>query len=370
FNPNIASDLKKERDKKHAKNLALIHSHSSKERWTSGNKQIDMVIKASRGEWKWIEPIQLTNITHLADGGLSTVYTATWHDNDCKDKEAKTVALKTINFTNNNASKALNEMANLSKFNFVNYTHGITKHLDSYAIVMNYFPGGDLRKFLQRNKNLSWDLRFEFLYRLLAQLSSLHSRGIIHGDLHSGNILINDVNTPFISDLGLSSVIMHKNATGDEVYGCIPYMAPELFVGKPHSPASDMYAMGIIMWEISAGALPFCDRNHNAFLIYDICKGLRPPTIEGTPECWIEVMERCWANNPMLRPDSFNLYTEVAELKGKPDVKKKLEEADEFQKEHPSSQGNGSHSITEYVNSFISCITEDELLDINYTIEN
>ncbi|CAG8712411.1 16247_t:CDS:1, partial [Racocetra fulgida] len=62
----------------------------------------------------------------------------------------------------------------------------------------------------------------------------------------------------------------------------------------------------------------------------------------------------------MLRPDSFNLYTENADLKGKSDVKKKLEEADEFQKEHPSSQWNRSHSNTEYVNSFISCITEDE----------
>ncbi|CAG8742356.1 19101_t:CDS:2, partial [Cetraspora pellucida] len=310
--PNFAFNLKKRRENKYSKKL----SHNK--RWTSGNRQVDIVIKTSGGEWKWIEPNQLSNIAHLADGGLSTVYTATWHDNDYKDKEAKLVALKTINFTNNNTSKALNEMANLSKFRFVNYTHGITKHLDSYAIVMDYFPSGDLQ-----------------------QLSSLHKEGIIHGDLHSGNILIRD-NKPFISDLGLSSISMHKNATRNEVYGCIPYMAPELFISESHSFASDMYAIGIIMWEISAG----------------------------TPECWIEMMERCWANNPKLRPDAFDLYIEVIDLKGKPDVIKKLEEADEFQKEHPGSQENKSLSITKYVSSFISCITEDELFDINFAIEN
>ncbi|CAG8575969.1 19553_t:CDS:2, partial [Racocetra fulgida] len=101
--------------------------------------------------------------------------------------------------------------------------------------------------------------------------------------LHSGNILVISQNNVKIGDFGISKP---ANSTTDtkEIYGVIPYIAPEIFNGEKYTTASDIYSFGMIMWEMTIGQKPFSDRNHDEYLILDILNGLRPELINDLPQ--------------------------------------------------------------------------------------
>src|SRR6185437_11398855 len=90
-------------------------------------------------------------------------------------------------------------------------------------------------------------------------------------------------------------------------YGVIPYMAPEVLRGKPYTPASDIYSFAMIMWELTSLVPPFDDRPHDFHLSLSICKGERPEIIEGTPQCYIDLMKKCWDLDPLKRPSTSEL---------------------------------------------------------------
>jgi serine/threonine protein kinase len=182
---------------------------------------------------------------------------------------------------------------------------------------MEYFADQNLRNF-QQHLSPSWKGRYWVLNRVALGLDYAHYHNIIHCDIHSGNILSkswSDVQTDVstvISDFGLSRNIINQSANpSNGSYGIIPYMAPELLRGQAHSKASDVYALGMIMWELSSGEPPFNNCNHNVNLMLDICNGVRPPIIEGTPECWVQLMEECWNSDPAKRPSTGTVWNTV-----------------------------------------------------------
>ena len=84
-------------------------------------------------------------------------------------------------------------------------------------------------------------------------------------------------------------------------------MAPEVLRGKPYTPASDIYSFAMIMWELTSLVPPFDDRAHDFHLSLSICKGERPEIIDGTPQCYINLMKKCWDLDPLKRPTASEL---------------------------------------------------------------
>src|SRR5947209_6757795 len=82
----------------------------------------------------------------------------------------------------------------------------------------------------------------------------------------------------------------------------MPYVAPELFNGGAYSQASDIYAFGIIMWEISSGEKPFLENIHDKQLALRIFQGLRPTITNDTPQFYRNLMQKCWHPDPTQRP--------------------------------------------------------------------
>jgi len=109
--------------------------------------------------------------------------------------------------------------------------------------------------------------------------------------------------------LGLSQP---ANATSlsNEIYGVVPYIAPEIFQGSKFSKESDIYSLGMIMWELTTGCKPFANIEHDHNLIYEIIDGKRPEITYDTPEFFANLMKRCWNSDPSKRPTT----KEICEL--------------------------------------------------------
>jgi serine/threonine protein kinase len=138
------------------------------------------------------------------------------------------------------------------------------------------------------------------------RLQTIHEKDFIHRDFHSGNILveiIEHIDQYLIGDLGLSQPA-NNTLSNNEIYGVIPYIAPEIFNGAAFSKASDIYSMGMIMWELTTGCKPFANIVHDTDLIYKIIDEERPKITDDTPEDFVNLIKKCWNSDPRKRPSA------------------------------------------------------------------
>ncbi|CAI2165313.1 9942_t:CDS:1 [Funneliformis geosporum] len=124
-------------------------------------------------------------------------------------------------------------------------------------------------------------------------------------DLHSGNILYRKyTNEWYICDLGFCGPI---DKPLKSAYGNLPYIAPEVIFGKESSKASDIYSIGMLMWEISSEQPPFACFDHNYDLVMNIVNGMRPNIVSNIPLEYKKLMIQCWDADPLKRPDALTL---------------------------------------------------------------
>src|SRR5436305_15290800 len=163
-------------------------------------------------------------------------------------------------------------------------------------IIMKYYDLGDLTHYITKDFfNINWIEKLEILDYIISGLINMHNANIIHKDYHSGNIFVTkDFAIKAITgDLGISrSAIINDN---DEIYGIIPYVAPEILKGQKYTKASDIYSFGMIMWELMTGRRSFWDYDHDTELFIKIC---HPPVLISAPEGYIELMQECWNIDP------------------------------------------------------------------------
>ncbi|RIB11623.1 kinase-like domain-containing protein, partial [Gigaspora rosea] len=166
-------------------------------------------------------------------------------------------------------------------------------------------------------KNISWKMKLNFLKHIVKGIKWIHENKIIHRDIHDGNILLNNVkryksvySESFVADLGFSRPAK-EDPKNSEIYGIMPYVAPEVFRKKQYSFSSDIYSLGMIMWELTSGYRPFCDRAYDVDLVLNICDGSRPEITEDTPQCWAILMQKCWCLEPLERPSISEIYSEI-----------------------------------------------------------
>ncbi|CAI2173554.1 5590_t:CDS:2 [Funneliformis geosporum] len=124
-------------------------------------------------------------------------------------------------------------------------------------------------------------------------------------DFHSGNIF---------NSGEIAIIAFESSSSDDEIYGIIPYVAPEIFQGNKYTKASDIYGFGMIMWEFLTGRRPFWDRSHDVDLIIDICDGLRPPLVTNAPEGYIELIQECWHPDPNNRLTADDIKSKIEKI--------------------------------------------------------
>ncbi len=173
---------------------------------------------------------------------------------------------------------------------------------------MKYAEDGSLRKNLQNIFKSKWIVKLRKLQEIISGLSIIHQQELVHCDFHPGNIL-NQQNRLSISDLGLCKPVQYFQSLSrkNDIYGVLPFVAPEILRGKPYTTASDIYSFSMIMWEFISGIPPFNDKEHDFHLALSICKGERLETIENTPQCYIDLMKKCWDKDPSKRPNASEI---------------------------------------------------------------
>ena len=177
---------------------------------------------------------------------------------------------------------------------------------------MDYCESSDLKRYITKNfYNIKWWDKLITLNKIIEGLRHIHDKRITHRDFHSGNILCRGHNMVLIGDLGISKSSTESTNDDDEIFGIIPYVAPEIFQERKYTAASDIYGFGMIMWELMTSRSPFWDRNHDTELIIKICDGLRPPIVTNAPEGYIELMQECWHSDPNKRPTADYLKERI-----------------------------------------------------------
>src|SRR5438105_15488032 len=128
--------------------------------------------------------------------------------------------------------------------------------------VMKNYKNGNLYSYLDESLgHLCWRDIVDILWDVSDGLNIIHGLDIIHGHLHGGNILVENemdsINTR-IADTGLHGPIDNQ-ASSQQIYGVMPFVAPEIFLGNKPTKESDIYSFGMIMWMLSAGVCPYYD---------------------------------------------------------------------------------------------------------------
>ncbi len=172
------------------------------------------------------------------------------------------VALKELEKTRFPTAKFLRELhflLSLQHPNVVSF-QGLEHTSSGRYLIMDYCDGGSLRSLMKLEGKLSLALSLKLVIDILAGLEHVHSRKIIHRDIKPENILLSQDSTGLIariSDFGMSR-LSHELCTDkqDDCAGSPAYMAPERFYGQ-YSPYSDLYAVGVLLFELVVGLRPF-----------------------------------------------------------------------------------------------------------------
>jgi serine/threonine protein kinase len=138
---------------------------------------------------------------------------------------------------------------------------GFEEHGTAQYIIMELVPGTTLRNHAA-GRALEAAEAFDIVDQVAAAMTQAHKAGLIHCDLKPGNLMLEASGQVRILDFGLSRQVDRlatQTAAAEDPQGTITYMAPERLMGNPVTEGSDIYALGVVLYELLAGALPFPD---------------------------------------------------------------------------------------------------------------
>ncbi|EXX54462.1 kinase-like domain-containing protein [Rhizophagus irregularis DAOM 181602=DAOM 197198] len=199
-------------------------------------------------------------------------------------------------------------------------------------MVMQCAENGNLRQRLNYSFNsMKWGEKLDILRRIAMGLENIHDKGLVHCNFHCGNILNSYNNFTLISDLELCrpANLIPSQDDYKKIYGVLPYVAPEVLREGEYTQKSDIYAFGIIAYEVYTGLPPYHDIAHDKILAISICQGLRPKSSYKIPQVILDIIKQCWDADPLKRPYAGK-FRELLDDVNSDEFNKQSEEADKI----------------------------------------
>jgi len=204
------------------------------------------------------------------------------------------------------------------------YDYGQTD--GNYFIVMELVEGTDLRRYLRSRGVLAVDRAIIIAHDVALGLGAAHRRGIVHRDVKPQNVLVGRDGSIKLTDFGIASVYKDINAerltTTGMTLGTVQYYAPEQAQGEIVSPAADVYALGIVMYEMLTGRTPFDGDTPVAVAMQHIQDLPTPPSHfnPNIPPALEEIILRCLEKAPEMRYSDGSALARALELLGDPEM--------------------------------------------------
>ncbi|XRB10033.1 poly [ADP-ribose] polymerase [Pycnococcus provasolii] len=201
----------------------------------------------------------------------------------------------------------------------------VTDDPERVCLLMEYAHRGDLRKVLDAKEGLTDDIIYRIIEGIVQGMRRLHShhRPVMHKDLKSQNVLICDDWTPKIADFGLAKMSGDRSTLGTTrtrgLGGTLAYRAPELYSNAPFSAACDVYAFGIIAWELATYSVPWEGCEDLVAIMMSVCGEKQRPefkTSEQKTSLPGFLAQRAWAHYPADRPKFDTLARELEDGNG------------------------------------------------------
>lgn len=257
-------------------------------------------------------------------GGMADVYKAT----DILEDRVVAVKILKNEFANNedfvrrfrNESKAI---AVLSHPNIVKiFDVGFTDKIQ--FIVMEYIDGITLKEFMEQQGMLKWKDSIHFIIQILRALQHAHDRGIVHRDIKPQNIMLFPDGTIKVMDFGIARFAREEGKTiSDKAIGSVHYISPEQASGDVTDEKSDIYSVGVMMYEMLTGVKPFDGDNPVSVALMHMQNEAKPlrEVNDSVPEGLEEIVMRAMQKEPSKRYQSASeMIKDIEEFKKNPSI--------------------------------------------------
>lgn len=263
----------------------------------------------------------------IGKGGMAIVYKA----NDLKLGRDVTFKVLKSDFIEDEAfisrfSTEARAAAQLAHTNIVN-VYDVGNDGDIYYIVMEYIDGYTLKELIYKNAPLDNRLACDIAMQIAAGLENAHAHGVIHRDIKPENILLTKIGgklTAKVTDFGIAKANSLENTQGDYM-GSVHYFSPEQAKGENVDQRSDIYSLGIVLYEMVTGTIPFEGESALDLAMKHIKSPIPDPRMVNpkvAPEI-IEIIKKACAKEPKNRYQSARAMGQalknVYEGKGNPD---------------------------------------------------
>ncbi len=214
----------------------------------------------------------------IGTGGMAVVYRALDH------RLNRAVAVKILKdeFSRNEEFRRRfhaesQAVAMLSHPNIVS-VYDVSHSENADYIVMELIEGISLKQYLEKKGNLNWRETLHFSMQIAKALEHAHSRGIVHRDIKPHNIMILKDGSIKVADFGIARVGSAKNTLTREALGSVHYISPEQAKGARVDNRSDLYSLGVVMYEMLTGRTPYDGETPVSVAIQHINGGARRPS--------------------------------------------------------------------------------------------
>ena len=250
----------------------------------------------------------------LGEGGMGTVYRAT------DTMLERPVALKMLRPALLSQPQFLerfkSEAVTLAKLNHPNIAtlYNFIREDNDYFMVLEYVEGQTLDQWLQAYGPLPYTLAVSVLMQALDGLQHAHKRSILHRDLKPANLMITPEGMVKIMDFGIARIMGSRRLTQvNRIIGTLEYMAPEQILGQEPTPQVDIYALGVVLYELLSGHVPLTgDSEYHT--MERIMKETPAPLVSQIaefPETLDQLLAKAMQKQPADRFDSARTYMQA-----------------------------------------------------------
>ncbi|KAF9972512.1 hypothetical protein BGZ73_004352 [Actinomortierella ambigua] len=292
----------------------------------------------------------------VGQGGYGTVHFGRWQGQACAVKQ---VLLSESEYQHIAIQKEIMLLQQLRHRHIIQFYKSF-HHNGQLVIVMDFAEGGSLRHVIEETNSYNnggsrrhtslgsssihssnsasrgeqavvhllqgWEDRTRIAQEIARGLAYMHSENILHRDLKSANVLLTRHMEVRLCDFGMATVkttSASKSLADDNdgavggggLKGTLRWMAPELLDLRPtYSTKSDIYALGMVMWEMAANCTtPFRDQPNQHVVMVSVVNGKREAIPDHTPFDYQKWIERCWEQDPAKRPDAKEMVGHIDE---------------------------------------------------------